>query len=485
MKEYICECGKTFTDAQKFNGHKSHCVIHYNSVGKTYSMNDRVEKQKQTIIDKYGSKEEYSQQHRDSIKKSFADRTDTADYIISTINRDEFIHDYIDENKRRSFMREKYHIPSDYMMDVIVKRFECKKNKKQSIKLSWETKYEQYPKDNINNWKKGHETREKHYGSVENSYAVAMEKQKQTMLERYGTECILNSEGLVTHRKKRDTAPNNQFATLLDMYKISYDREFVIKTKSYDFRVGNTLIEVNPTPTHNSHSLPYPPYIGLDKEYHSIKSRIASEAGYRCIHLWDWDDKDKIVQLLLPRKRIYARNCIVKEISKYDSDSFCEAHHLQGKARDSIRIGLFYLDQLVSVMTFGAPRYNKKYEYELIRYCSSMDVIGGSMKLFSFFTKTYHPESIISYCDGSKFNGDVYKKLGFTFDGVSLGKHWYNMKTRVHITDNLLRQRGFDQLLGNTYGFFGKGTSNEKLMYEHGFLDIYDAGQMKYSWYRK
>ena len=105
--------------------------------------------------------------------------------------------------------------------------------------------------------------------------------------------------------------------------------------------------------------------------------------------------------------------------------------------------------------------------------------------MFSFFTKTYHPESIISYCDGSKFNGDVYKKLGFTFDGVSLGKHWYNMKTGVHITDNLLRQRGFDQLLGNTYGFFGKGTSNEKLMYEHGFLDIYDAGQMKYSWYRK
>lgn len=70
MKEYICECGKTFTDAQKFNGHKSHCVIHYNSVGKTYSMNDRVEKQKQTIIDKYGSKEEYSRQHGDSIKRA-------------------------------------------------------------------------------------------------------------------------------------------------------------------------------------------------------------------------------------------------------------------------------------------------------------------------------------------------------------------------------------------------------------------------------
>ena len=485
MKEYKCECGKTFTSAQKFNGHKSHCVIHHDSVGKIYSIHDRVEKQRKTIIDKYGSKEEYSQQHSDRIKEGFASRKDTADYIISTINKDEFVHDYIDENKPRSFMRYKYSIPSDYMMDVIVKRFGCKKNKKQSLKLSWETKYEKYPQDNVNNWRKGHQTREQNYGSVENSYAVAMEKQKQTMLERYGTECILNSEDLVNHRKKRDTIPNKQFAKLLDNYKIEYDREFVVKTKSYDFKVGNILIEVNPTPTHNAYSLPYPPYKGLDKEYHLKKSSVAHDEGYRCIHVWDWDDKDKLVSLLIPRKKIYARNCVVKEVSKQESDLFCEKYHLQGKARDSIRVGLFYQNQLVSVMTFGKPRYNKKYEYELIRYCSSMDIIGGSQKLFSFFMRNYNPASIISYCDGSKFQGNVYSKLGFTFDGLSLGRHWYNMKTGVHITDNLLRQRGFDQLLGKIYGCFGKGTSNDELMYKHGFLDLYDAGQMRYIWHSK
>lgn len=28
-------------------------------------------------------------------------------------------------------------------------------------------------------------------------------------------------------------------------------------------------------------------------------------------------------------------------------------------------------------MTFGKPRYNKNYEYELLRYCSNYSVIGG------------------------------------------------------------------------------------------------------------
>ena len=52
----------------------------------------------------------------------------------------------------------------------------------------------------------------------------------------------------------------------------------------------------------------------------------------------------------------------------------------------------------------------------------------------------------------------------------------------MHITDNLLRQRGFDQLFGTSYG---KGTSNRELMLEHGFVEIYDAGQSVYEWYKE
>ena len=88
------------------------------------------------------------------------------------------------------------------------------------------------------------------------------------------------------------------------------------------------------------------------------------------------------------------------------------------------------------------------------------------------------PTSIISYCDEAKFNGNTYTKLGFKCIRAGRpSKHWYHPKTKQHITDNLLRQRGFDQLFKTD---FGKGTSNEILMLDAGFVEVYDCGQATY-----
>ena len=32
--EYVCECGKIFTNSQSFNGHKSNCKVHIEAKGK-------------------------------------------------------------------------------------------------------------------------------------------------------------------------------------------------------------------------------------------------------------------------------------------------------------------------------------------------------------------------------------------------------------------------------------------------------------------
>ena len=98
--------------------------------------------------------------------------------------------------------------------------------------------------------------------------------------------------------------------------------------------------------------------------------------------------------------------------------------------------------------------------------------------MFSYFLSKYAPKSIISYCDNSKFVGNIYETLEFNL--LSYGKpskHWYNPKTQLHITDNLLRQRGYDQLFKTNYG---KGSSNEELMIMNGFVEIYDCGQSTY-----
>ena len=302
-----------------------------------------------------------------------------------------------------------------------------------------------------------------------------------TVQEKYGVPfACMRPEATV---KSSNSKPNKQFESLLNsLINVEYTREFCIERYLFDFKVGNTLIEINPSFTHNStwgiyNNAPMP------KDYHKNKSLVANQHGYRCIHVWDWDNKQKIVCSLANKETLYARELQIKEVSKEVCNEFLRKYHYQNTCfNQTVRIGLYKKDELVQLITFGKPRYNKKYQYELLRLCTAYNylVVGGSEKLFKYFLNNYKPKSIISYCDNSKFNGNVYEKLGFKLiNDKEISKHWYNLKTHKHITDNLLRQRGVDQLLGTD---FGKGTNNEMLLKELNFVEIYDAGQSTYVW---
>lgn len=375
------------------------------------------------------------------------------------------------------------------------------------MKNSFSIKEEKYGIGNSNNWIKNHETRIKNSGSLESSYKQCREKYRQTCLEKYGFDnptkneeiknkiskslentfldkygstCYWTTDNAIRSHGSIDSNPNKAFKKLLDDNNIEYDeKEFRLENRWYDIHIkdSNILIEIDPASTHNVTWNPYRENT-IDKNYHKEKSELANKYGFRCIHVWDWDDPIKIINLLLKsREKIFARKCLIKEVSKEDSINFINTYHLQGYARDNIRIGLYYNDELVSIMTFGKPRYSNKYDIELIRYCSSKNVIGGAKKLFNYFINNYNYNNIVSYCDYNKFVGYIYKELGFTFIKKNISKHWYNIKTKEHILDSLLRQRGFDQLFGTNYG---KGTSNYDLMIENGFIEIYDAGQMTF-----
>lgn len=297
---------------------------------------------------------------------------------------------------------------------------------------------------------------------------------KQTNLKKYGVEwfCMHPNARLYSSNNSK---PNLCFEKKLKENNISYEREFPLTKYSYDFKVGSILVEINPTITHNS-------YLNIFKgepkkpNYHLNKTNKAKENGFHCIHVWDWDDEDKIVNLLKPKETLYARNLSLMEVDEKTANTFLNKNHLQNMCRGQlIRIGLFLNDELVQLITFGKPRYNKNYEWELLRLCTKNGyaVVGGANKLFSHFIKIHNPKTVISYCDLSKFDGDVYKILGFDLSNVTKpAKHWWDGKT--HITDDLLMQRDFDQLFGANYG---KGTNNEELMINHKFLPVYDCGQ--------
>lgn len=126
---------------------------------------------------------------------------------------------------------------------------------------------------------------------------------------------------------------------------------------------------------------------------------------------------------------------------------------------------------------------NQNYQYELLRLCTCSDylVVGGVERLFKYFVQNYQPKSVVSYCDVSKFNGNVYTKLDFVLkEQTKPAKIW--SKGKEHITDNLLRQQGADRLIGT---HDGKGTDNEEIMLREGWLPVYDCGQRVFSWDNK
>jgi hypothetical protein len=310
---------------------------------------------------------------------------------------------------------------------------------------------------------------------------------KNTCLERYGVIYSCLAKHVQDSNGKQISQSNKDFVELLNLAQVkNIEVEFSLKQYSYDIKVGDLLIEIDPSYTHNSTIGPYfhgKHLSAKDKDYHKKKSVFAAENGYRCIHVWDWDPIEKIIYMLCDKEKIYARECEVQVVTKDVIDEFLNLYHLQNTCRgQEICLGLYYKNTLVEVMTFGKPRYNSKYQYELLRLCSRPDyiIIGGANKLFTYFIQKYNPSSILSYCDDSKFSGNVYTQLGMTLKSKTRPRaHWYNIKTEEHITDNLLRQRGADQLLGTNCG---KGTDNKEIMIQHGFVEVYDCGQSVYTW---
>lgn len=223
------------------------------------------------------------------------------------------------------------------------------------------------------------------------------------------------------------------------------------------------------------------------RNYHQKKSLEAEKHNIFLYHIfqYEWDDciiRNKIINQLknifqLNNYKIFARKCIIREISSIESFEFLKDNHLQGPDRASVKIGLFYNSDLVSVMTFCKPRFSKKYQWELSRYCckANYNVIGGASKLFKYFIKKYNPYNIVSYSDIAKTRGDMYEKLGFKLDHIANPNYiWINEKTH-QIKTRYQCQR---YKLINEYPHFKEFSNMTEtlIMTELGYKKIEDAG---------
>ena len=258
----------------------------------------------------------------------------------------------------------------------------------------------------------------------------------------------------------------------------SYNRE-IIAPQELDIVIPDKkiAIEFNGTYWHSMNNL-------KSKTYHLDKTNKCLEAGYRLIHIFEYDwvnpTKQKIIKeklkaiLNINQSKIYARKCIIKELSAKEKNIFLNENHIQGADQSTIKLGLFYNDELVSVMTFNKPRFNKKYDWELVRYASKSGyrVIGGAGKLLSYFKKHYSG-SIITYADKKYSIGNMYLKLGLTHLYDSFPNYIWINNDQIY-TRYQTQKFKLKTLLKN----FDPNQSEEENMLNAGYLQIFDCGNM-------
>lgn len=189
---------------------------------------------------------------------------------------------------------------------------------------------------------------------------------------------------------------------------------------------------------------------GKDKMYHKNKLDMCEAKGIRLITVFEdeWElNKDIVISRLktilgISKNTVYARKCIIKEITGKEAKDFCNEHHLQGYGfGSSIKLGAFNAGDLVSVMTFsklivGKGSASIDSAWELYRFCSKKDysVVGVASKLLKYFERSYKISEVVAYADRRWSNGDIYNKLGFSFSHITKPNYWYfkGTKKRIH-----------------------------------------------------
>ncbi len=214
--------------------------------------------------------------------------------------------------------------------------------------------------------------------------------------------------------------------------EIIHNDKTILKPKHLDIYLPklNLGIEFNGLYWHGQHN--------EDNFYHLNKYKGCLDKGIRLFMIWEdeWIDKGIIIDSILSdllklnnKELINITNCIIKEVSNEDSIDFLEDNHIEGPINAGIRLGLYYEEELVSLMCLMKVKGPKAKDdsYQLSRFCNRIDlrIVDAEFLLFNYFLSNCNVSSIISKIDRSKYVGELEEKLGFVLRNEIDLDYWW------------------------------------------------------------
>ena len=220
---------------------------------------------------------------------------------------------------------------------------------------------------------------------------------------------------------------------------------------------------------------------GRNKDYHIDKLQSALNLNINLKQIWDFEwyvntalIKSMINHTLGLSKRLFARKCDIREIQIEDERTFLNRTHIQGYTPSTISLGLFFNDKQVAIMTFIKSRYDKTYEWELLRFSNELNtsVVGAASRLLKYCINMTQSESILSYSHRHISDGNLYKMLGFEHIRTTGPSYRYTTDYKYFTSRITYQKHKLEKLLP----IFDADLTEWQNMQNNGYDRIWDCG---------
>lgn len=273
----------------------------------------------------------------------------------------------------------------------------------------------------------------------------------------------------------RISLPNREIASFICSLGMDPDLEFEVGGLKYDIAVTNRklLLELNGIKWHSNPK-------SRNRDY--LKYETAKLNGFSFLSVFEdeWRQKRNVIENIIRnrlgifpiRKFFRPKDVVVQSVTSQKADDLYDEFHYIGGCNSKLNYGVFVEDVLIGAASFRRPsRQNIKQSFEISRMVMNpcYMVHGIWSHILHRFIKEFTPTSIVSFSDNRLFSGEVYKKMGFTCDGIVPPDYFWTKNNRRFHKSSLRKPPGYYK-------------TETHLRESEGYQKIWDLGKIRWVW---